>query len=295
MTSEPGRKPPKSVRDQLCAEVGFRCPVDDCGLPYLTFHHFDPPWRTEKHHRPEGMIALCSNHAAKADGNHYPDEYLHLLKKQGRARSRSIEGKFEYMRQDAVVVIGTVAHYNPKTVLEINGRRCIYFERDSDGFLTMSFEMPSSAGYPRVQMRDNVWTIPPDARSVTCPPRGRLLKVEFANGDVFEMRLVEAESMQDLIAKTGNPSVRSLQNDLTFPITILNFWERSASGAIEFGRHSTQVGGITMTNCTMKEVQTVFSLEIPKHRLFSPGISGETFDILDRALADSPFSNPSGR
>jgi hypothetical protein len=236
------------------------------------------------------MIALCSNHAAKADGNHYPDEYLSLLKKEGLARSRSIEGKFEFMRRDAVVVIGTVAHYNPRTVLEINGRRCIYFERDSQGFLQMNFEMPTSTGYPRVQMRNNVWTIPPDARSVTCPPRGRSLKVEFANGDVFQMRLVDVESLQDLVSKTGNPSVRALESDLTFPATILEFWEKSSSGAIEFGRESTKVQGITMTNCTMKDVETVFSIAIPPHLLFSPGISADTLQILGNALSRSPYS-----
>jgi hypothetical protein len=37
------RRPYAHVVRQLRQEVGFRCPVDDCGNPYLTWHHFDPP------------------------------------------------------------------------------------------------------------------------------------------------------------------------------------------------------------------------------------------------------------
>jgi len=61
------RTPPAAVRRELRREVGFGCPIPDCGIPYLTWHHFDPEWRVEEHHRPEGMIALCLTHAGLAD------------------------------------------------------------------------------------------------------------------------------------------------------------------------------------------------------------------------------------
>ena len=54
------RTPPKKVIQTLRQEVGFGCPVPNCGNPYLEWHHFDPPWSIENHHRPEGMIALCT-------------------------------------------------------------------------------------------------------------------------------------------------------------------------------------------------------------------------------------------
>ena len=41
----------------LRREVGFGCPV--CRSPFLTWHHFDPPYHVEEHWRHEGMIALC--------------------------------------------------------------------------------------------------------------------------------------------------------------------------------------------------------------------------------------------
>ncbi len=61
------RTPPIAVRRQLRREVGFGCSLPGCGVPYLTWHHFDPPWRQEHYHRVEGMIALCRDHADKAD------------------------------------------------------------------------------------------------------------------------------------------------------------------------------------------------------------------------------------
>lgn len=50
----------------LRREVGFGCPI--CRNPFLTWHHFDPPWHVEKHWRPEGIIALCLGCHASADG-----------------------------------------------------------------------------------------------------------------------------------------------------------------------------------------------------------------------------------
>jgi hypothetical protein len=41
------RRPPMDVIRLLRSEVGFCCPVEGCGNPYLTWHHFDPPRRVE--------------------------------------------------------------------------------------------------------------------------------------------------------------------------------------------------------------------------------------------------------
>ena len=73
------RTPPPEVRRELRREVGFGCPVRDadgvrCGNPYLYYHHFDPPWATEEHHNPAGMIALCGEHHPKADAGTFTPE-----------------------------------------------------------------------------------------------------------------------------------------------------------------------------------------------------------------------------
>ena len=50
----------------LRKESNFGCAK--CGEPYLTYHHFDPPWNEKHHANPEGMIALCAKHANAANG-----------------------------------------------------------------------------------------------------------------------------------------------------------------------------------------------------------------------------------
>jgi hypothetical protein len=100
----PGRDPYEWVKTALRQEVGFCCPVQDCGSPYLTWHHFDPPWRVEHHHRPEGMIALCRAHADKADHESFTDDQLRELKRVGRLRAAEVRGRFDWMRQDLLSV-----------------------------------------------------------------------------------------------------------------------------------------------------------------------------------------------
>jgi hypothetical protein len=100
MMAGPGRDPYEWVKTVLRQEVGFCCPVQDCGSPYLTWHHFDPPWRVKHHHRPEGMIAVCREHADKADHGSFTDDQLRELKREGRSRASQVRGRFDWMRQD---------------------------------------------------------------------------------------------------------------------------------------------------------------------------------------------------
>lgn len=99
------RKPPTSVMRVLRQEVGFGCPIDGCGNPYLEWHHFDPPWSEEEHHRPEGMIALCVGHHKKADGGAYTCDQLRTLK-SNRAQANSIRGEFEWLRNELLAFVG---------------------------------------------------------------------------------------------------------------------------------------------------------------------------------------------
>src|SRR5215211_7582447 len=74
------RTPPIEVRRELRREVGFGCPVDGCGSPYLTWHHFDPPWKERQHHDVVGMVALCREHHDKADVGAFTRQQLRQLK-----------------------------------------------------------------------------------------------------------------------------------------------------------------------------------------------------------------------
>lgn len=269
----PGRRPPKAVRDALCREVGFRCPVKDCGVPYLTFHHFDPPWREERHHNPGGMIALCSNHAAKADGDYYPDDYLRSLKTQPTP-STSVRGEFDHMRRDLAIFVGSNLYYDVETMVEIDGERCVYFDRDEAGYLLLNFRMPTAGGESRAWMEDNVWLVDPGARNIDCPPRGRFLRVEFDNGDFFRIEFRDIES-EEHFAKSY-PAHAGSVDMFSFPMSIAHISERVDGGAIEFGTEGTRLPGNNMiSNSTIVGCSVGISLE---------GFGGLSADMRARLL-----------
>jgi len=91
------RTPPAEVRRVLRQEVGFCCPIDGCGSPYLSWHHFDPPWREREHHDPAGMIALCLQHHKEADAGTFTEAQLKQLKKT--SASREVKGRFNWKRE----------------------------------------------------------------------------------------------------------------------------------------------------------------------------------------------------
>jgi 2-keto-4-pentenoate hydratase/2-oxohepta-3-ene-1,7-dioic acid hydratase in catechol pathway len=63
------RNPPKEIRDRLRREENFRCPC--CSSPFLTFHHFDPPWESEHVHNEAAIIAVCPRWHGFCDGQNY--------------------------------------------------------------------------------------------------------------------------------------------------------------------------------------------------------------------------------
>jgi hypothetical protein len=71
----------------------------------LTFHHFDPPWRDEHHHNPRGMIALCLEHAAHADGDAFSKDELRSLKKSGPTVGTVI-GHFPWAKREFLIRLG---------------------------------------------------------------------------------------------------------------------------------------------------------------------------------------------
>ena len=199
------RRPPRDVLRRLRAEVGFCCPVEGCGNPYLTWHHFDPPWRIEHHHRVEGMIALCNEHANKADNGSFTDDQLRKLKAEGRARGLAARGRFDWMRNELLALVGGTFFYKCPLILRVGEVNCIWFTRDDDNYLLVNLRMPSLASRPRAQIEENVWTVLPyGAKEVVVPPHGRLVQVDYENGDRFKAEFREIKSADELQERYPN-------------------------------------------------------------------------------------------
>ena len=251
----PSRTPPAAVLRQLRKEVAFGCPVDACGCPYLTWHHFDPPWAQEKHHRPEGMIALCREHADKADHGAFTIEQLRHLKIEALKEPRAeVHGRFDWMRRDLLAAVGGNFYYRCPVIFELGNRRCIWFNRDDDGYLLLNFVMPSIAENARAGIEDNFWTVPTKADDIVCPPSGRLVEVTYPNGDRFRAEFSTAATADTLLSRYPVPVLQDVQSELVFPLTIVELWETVAGTTFEFGPRESRIGGITITGGFMADI-----------------------------------------
>jgi hypothetical protein len=246
------RTPPTAVLTQLRKEVGFCCAIDDCDSPYLTWHHFDPPWRIEHHHRPEGMIALCREHADKADHGAYTNDQLRDLKQSGRHRLSKVAGKFEWRRHDLLAVVGGNFYLRVPTILQIGARKVIWFERDEDGYQLLNFKMPSLTGRSRAQIRNNFWTVAPDDCEVVCPPNGRVVSVQYDNGDRFKVEFFTLNTVDDFSRRYPRAHFTT---DLAFPLTAVEVHETAAGTGLSLEPHSTSVGTNRISSGFMADCQ----------------------------------------
>lgn len=189
------RKPPNEVTRALRAEVGFGCPVPGCGNPYLEWHHFDPPYAQEAHHRPEGMIALCAEHHKKADAGAYTPAQLREFK-GNRVNAEAVKGSFEWMRNDLLAVVGGNFYYETLNVVRLDETDVVWFRRDDDGYLRLNVELLSLAPEPRAKIEDNIWANIGEPEDLRSPPSGKLLEIRYPSGDWLSVEFLELASAE---------------------------------------------------------------------------------------------------
>ena len=156
------RTPPPDVTRQLRREVGFGCPFATCRLPFLMWHHFDPPWKKEQHHRPEGMIALCVQHHAMADRGLYDNAYLRALK-QSPHSVRDVIAKFAWASPKQLVRLGGfyVTPTGAFVLAKANYFSALSFDEDENGLLDVSFVLRDQQLRVLVEMTNNVFQVTP--------------------------------------------------------------------------------------------------------------------------------------
>lgn len=112
------RRPPADVLRQLREEVNYSCPI--CGSPFLSWHHFDPPYHVRPHHNPDGMIALCPLHHKMADSGVYTADQLRALK-HGRSETRRITARWPWNPENIAFFFGGSILFGARPVLSIRG------------------------------------------------------------------------------------------------------------------------------------------------------------------------------
>jgi hypothetical protein len=251
------RTPPISVRRALRQQVGFGCPVPDCDNPYLTYHHFDPPWHVQAHHSPEGMIALCATHHAQADAGAFTDGQLRAMKHD--AVSRPIRGRFNWMRDRLLAVVGGNFYYETLTILTFRGEKSIWFNRDSDDRLLLNIRMLTSSGAPRLRLEDNDWLVLGNPLDFESPPSGKRIYAKYDNGDDLRVEFRELPDEESAIAlyPTLHPAVTA---HVQFPIVAVEVQETIGGTPYCFSPNDTCLPGIQVTGCFSSHVQTALNL-----------------------------------
>ena len=241
------RNPPTSVVRALRQEVGFGCPIRrsgrPCGNPYLEYHHFDPEWAVAQHHNPDGMIALCHEHHAKAGGGAFPLDYLKKLKLE--AAASTVQGHFDWLLRDYIVVMGGAFAANTTIPIAYSDRPIISFFRDPSGLLLMNLDMPTASIAPRLRMWESTWYERGEPKDMECPPSGRLLKVHYKNGDYLRGEFIAVTTAEDF-AKRYPKIVDIGPAGLKYPATAIEIELRLTEADLHINKDVFRVGGIEL-------------------------------------------------
>lgn len=137
------RYPPQNVIKILRNECIFMCSINGCDVPYLEYHHFDPPWHIENHHNTEGMIVLCPVHHRQADVGAWNIAQLHELKRANKEIDLSqVEGKFNYLRNKFLLKAGGIYAFNNRFAeITLEGKPLIWFENVDENFKALNIEL----------------------------------------------------------------------------------------------------------------------------------------------------------
>lgn len=142
----------------LRQEVALGCPI--CRKAFLTYHHFDPPWRHRHHWDPEGIIALCREHHDKAEGGHYTKEYLRELK-AGSYSVTDIKEHFPWARGQFIVRVGGLYCGGSDTVIRVDEEPVVQISTSDGGLLSVSFVLRSKDGQTVATMNNNIFELGP--------------------------------------------------------------------------------------------------------------------------------------
>ena len=198
------RNPPDHVKRQLRREVGLGCPVPDCRKPFLSFHHFDPPWAKEHHHRPEGMVALCVEHHDAADGGAFEKSYLRALKVSG-CPAADVSARFAWARSKQLIRLG--GYYSSpegiETLRPVPRPSFPSLRKNSAGFLELTFSLQDAIGQTLAAMTDNMFSaVPARLSDLIVNTHQTAVTIKIKQKDValaLQSRLITLDKLESLL------------------------------------------------------------------------------------------------
>ena len=215
--------------------------MPNCGSPYLEWHHFDPPWHILNHHNSNGMIALCSEHHPKADAGAFTLEQLHNFKVNAKKNHEQLLGKFDWLRNKLLVVVGSCFFYETLTILTVQKSPVIWLRRDNEGYLLLNLQMLTTSKENRLWLEDNYWIQKGSPTDFECPPSGKLIRAKYANGDEIKIEFFELNSVE--AARKHYPNAQVERWSIEFPITVVEVMSNVGGTDISFGPNWSKIPG----------------------------------------------------
>ncbi len=214
------------------------------------------------------MIALCPEHHRKADAGAYTKAQLREFKNNAIAHSKDIIGRFDWLRNDLLVVIGGFFYYKKPQdhplALTIQDQPVVWFNRDED-YLLLNLKMYTTSNEERACIKDNYWIAKGCPTDLESPPSGKLLCLKYSNGDYLRVEYGELNSLKE--AAKRYPHATPHKWEVNLPITVVEIYFR--------------VGG---TSFDFRPTQTI----IPQGKIrnvFFSGKGSRGFSVSDRGMS----------
>lgn len=216
----------KETKEILRREVGFCCPMQNCGNPYLEYYHFDSAFHFNDIN---GMIALCHEHYKKAENNTYTVDNLHEVKENKKQLS-AVNCNLKWLDKNILSIVGDNAFYDTPIPIQIDGHNIIKFTRDDYGAQKLSIEMLSTLPEERAIIDENSWENIGSPIVLISPPTGKELAIKYNNGDYLYLKFKEVDDQKMLRHYYGI----DMFGMIDFPITVVEINMKIAGTNIEF-------------------------------------------------------------
>jgi hypothetical protein len=169
-----------------------------------------------------------------------------------------VQGRFQWMREDVLAVIGGNFFYETPHMVVFRGEPMIWFERDEDMRLLLNLRGLTASGLPRTRLENNDWFIRGDPVEVESPPNGARLRVRYENGDDVSIRFREWLVSNEL----GRifPRALALGSILNFPLVTAEIVVEVGGTNIKFGPTSTQLPGVQITGSVVSHCGAGFAV-----------------------------------
>lgn len=254
------RNPPE-IKKVIRKEDGFVCAHPKCDIPYLEYHHFDPPWSERNHNNPKGIIALCPLHHRQADGGMFSIDQLRDWKKSSKKKFGAVKSSLEWMKNKLGAKLGGSLSIDDEYSLMIQNHPIIWFNH-VDNYALLNINLYNNEGRLILKMTDNDWEVQTDVLSdIECIPSGKRIKISFKNNDNLVLDFKDYQNVKDFLEKNKIFSSNEHTLNRYFPLSIVEISGSLFGGQLKLDPNRVNIGGVMLQGFISRNNKVGFHLK----------------------------------